>query len=228
MENKSKITGPIFTARSLDEYIKMFDLDLDDLKNKNILDCAAGASSFTANMTQKGFDVKAVDLLYDKEPQFLKKKCENHLKILIESLSKIENHFKWDFFKNLNELKEHRIQAQNEFFDDYKKFRNIKYIKSNLNSLPFNDNSFSLILCSHLLFIYDHRLSYNFHINVIEEMIRVSNEIRIYPLVKHKKKKSEFLIQIMDYLRKVADFEIVEVNYEFRKGGNEMLKITKQ
>lgn len=228
MESKSKITGPIFTARSFEEYIIMFDLDLDGLKNKNLLDCAAGASSFTANMTKKGFSVKAVDLLYDKEPQFLKKKCENHLKILVESLSKIENHFKWDFFKNLNELKKHRIQAQNEFIDDYKKFRNIKYIKSNLNSLPFHDNSFSLTLCSHLLFIYDHRLNYSFHVDVIKEMIRVSNEIRIYPLVKHEKNKSEFVIQVIDDLKKFADFEIVEVDYEFRKGGNEMLKITKQ
>lgn len=228
MKSNFKIKDPIFTARSYFEYLKMFNLNLENLKGKTILDCAAGASSFTANMTQKGFNVKAADILYDKEPQFLKKKCENHLNILVEALSKIENHFKWDFFKDLDELKDHRIKAQNEFLEDYKKYRNIKYIKSDLKSLPFNDNSFSLILCSHLLFIYDHRLSYIFHINVIKEMIRVSNEIRLYPLVKHERKKSEFLFQIIEDLEKIVDFEIIEVDYEFRKGGNELLKITKQ
>ncbi len=228
MKSKSEIRGPIFTARSFFEYLKMFNLDLEILKSKNILDCAAGASSFTANMTLKGFNVKAVDLLYDKEPQFLKKKCENHLNILIDALSQMEDHFKWNFFKNLDELKEHRIKAQNEFLEDYKKYRNIKYIKADLTRLPFSDNSFSLILCSHLLFIYDHRLSYDFHVNVIKEMVRVSNEVLLYPLVKHQRKKSEFVFQIIEDLGEIADFEIIEVDYEFRKGGNEMLKITKQ
>ena len=35
---------------------------------------------------------------------------------------------------------------------------------------------------------------YNFHLNTIKEMLRVtSNEIRIYPLVKNRGKKSDFV-----------------------------------
>lgn len=228
MKNKFEIKGPIFTARSFFEYLKMFNLNLENLKDKKILDCAAGASSFTANMTQRGFNAKAVDLLYDKESSFLKEKCETHLNILVKALSRLENHFEWDFFKNIDELKEHRIKAQNEFLKDYKKYKGIKYIKSDLESLPFPDNSFSLTLCSHLLFIYDHRLSYDFHVSVIKEMIRVSDEVRVYPLIKHKKQKSEFVFQIIRDLGKIADFETIKVDYEFRKGGNEMLKIIKK
>jgi len=219
--------GPIFTARSFDEYIKMFSLNLNLLKNKNILDCAAGASSFAAVMNKKGYKVTALDLLYDKDPQFLKEICENHLNVLISALSPFKHHFKWNYFKNLHELKEHRLIAQTEFLKDYTKHRGKKYIKADLTKLPFNDNAFSLVLCSHLLFIYDHRLSYEFHLNSINEMIRVGDEVRIYPLVKHKAMKSEFVKQIEHDLMEEADIKIEKVNYEFRLGGNEMMRLIK-
>ena len=70
-------------------------------------------------------------------------------------------------------------------------------------------------------------MDYDFHLNVIREMIRVSSkELRIYPLVKNRGKKSEFVRKIMNDFVDV-DVEIVKVDYEFRKGGNEMLRIVK-
>ncbi len=224
---KTKIKGPILTARSFFEYVKMFNLDLDLLKNKNILDCAAGASSFTALMTSKGYKVKALDLLYDKEYQFLKEMCEYHLDVLIKSLSSLKNHFIWDYFKDLDELKKHRLEAQNQFLEDYKIYKGEKYIKANLTDIPFFENKFSLILCSHLLFIYDHRLSYEFHLNSIKEMMRVAEEVRIYPLIKHRAMKSEFIRKIKDDLMDRAEVKIENVDYEFRKGGNQMMNIKK-
>ena len=175
MDNKFKIQGPIFIGRSCAEYLKMFNLNLKDLKDENILDCAAGASSFTAKMTDNGYNVKAVDVLYDKDPSFLQKRCKNHLSALIEVLSELEGQFVWDFFKNLDELKKRRMEACHQFFENYKDNMGTKYIKGDLLNLPFKDNSFSIVLCSHLLFIYDHRLSYDFHINSVNEMLRVSS-----------------------------------------------------
>lgn len=70
---KVPIKGPIFIGRSWEEYLKMFDLDLDKLQNKSILDCAAGASSFTQYLSELGFNSLAVDILYDKDESFLKK-----------------------------------------------------------------------------------------------------------------------------------------------------------
>jgi len=223
----SKLKGPIFTARSFDEYIKMFNLDIDKLKNKNILDCAAGASSFTSQMTKREYEVKALDLMYDKDPLFLKETCQKHLDALIDGLTPLKDHFKWNYFKDLGELKKHRLNAQNDFIEDYTEYRDKKYIKGDLNKLPFKDNAFSLILCSHLLFIYDHRLSYDFHLNSINEMIRVADEVRIYPLVKHRAIKSAFVKRIEDDLMEKADITIEKVNYEFRKGGNQMMKLNR-
>jgi len=204
----------------------MFDLSSEELAGGKILDCAAGASSFTAEMSKRGFDVTAVDILYNEDPDVLCDKCRYHMKILVEGLGSVD-HFVWSFFKDLEDLKNQRNQACREFIDDYRNQMGRKYITADLTRLPFEDNRFSMVLCSHLLFIYDHRLDYEFHLNSIKEMLRVtSRELRIYPLVKNKGIKSEFIEPIINDLQ---DFEvnIVKVDYEFRNGGDEMITIRK-
>ena len=55
----------------------MFNLSIKDLVNGKILDCAAGASSFTAEMSKKGYEVIALDILYDEDPDVLRHKYKN-------------------------------------------------------------------------------------------------------------------------------------------------------
>ena len=58
-------------------------------------------------------------------------------------------------------------------------------------------------------------------------MLRVaSEEVRIYPLVKNRGLKSDFVKCIINDLQDV-NIQIVKVDYEFRKGGNEMIVISK-
>jgi SAM-dependent methyltransferase len=229
MKFNASIEGPIFIGRSWAEYIKMFDLDISKLKNRKILDCAAGASSFTGFMNKNGYDVIAADVLYDKSPDFLQKKCKDHLQILVDALDKMQNQFEWDFFENLNDLKEHRLASCRDFGADYAQNKGYKYLKADLNQLPFSDNTFDMVLCAHLLFIYDHRLTWDFHQKAVNEMIRVtSSEVRIYPLVKHKGKKSLFVNKIINGLNEEVRAQIVKVDYQFRKGGDEMLLLTKK
>jgi hypothetical protein len=86
-----------------------------------------------------------------------------------------------------------------------------------------------MVLCAHLLFIYDHRLDLNFHQKTVEEMVRVScEEVRIYPLVKNKGQKSIYVDKIIQNMPETVETEIVEVDYQFRRGGNEMLRIIKK
>jgi ubiquinone/menaquinone biosynthesis C-methylase UbiE len=222
-----QIQGPIFIGRSWEEYIKMFNLNLDALHDDKILDCAAGASSFTPHMAKKGLDVTAVDLMYNNDPDVLCKKSKEHLEALVESLRKVDDNFVWDFFKDLKDLKNHRNKASKEFISDYRINKGKRYIAADLINLPFEDDSFSLVLCSHLLFIYDHRLDYKFHLKAVKEMLRVtSGELRIYPLIRSKGKNSIFLKPLMNDING-AEIEILNVNYEFRKGGNEMIRIVK-
>lgn len=226
MKTTQKIEGPIFIGRSYAEYLKFFNLDGNYLENRSVLDCAAGASSFTSHMNQLGYDSQAVDILYGEEAQLLAKRCMEHLNILVDAISPLEDHFKWDFFRDVEGLRKHRCRACRDFINDYQKNKNNSYIKADITRLPFKDNSFDLVLCSHLLFIYDHRLNYEFHLKSVQEMMRVAREeVRLYPLVKHKKKKSGFVEKIINELSPRADIRLVEVDYEFRRGGNQMMQI---
>ncbi len=221
-----KIEGPIFIGRTWAEYLKMFNIGSEELFEGKILDCAAGASSFTAELSKRGGDAVAVDLLYNETANDLCDKYSEHMSVLLEGLESTD-HFVWKFFSNLDDLKVQRNQACREFIRDYRDYRGKRYIAADITKLPFNDNTFSMVLCSHLLFIYDHRLDYTFHLNSIKEMIRVtSGDLRLYPLVKKKGVKSVFVERILNDLPDV-DVKIVPVDYEFRKGGNEMIKISK-
>jgi len=227
MHHEPKIKGPIFIGRCWLEYLKMFNLEETSLANLKILDCAAGASSFTAHLANQGFDIRAVDVLYNLKPDELENRCQEHLNLLVKSLSKIKNHFVWNFFHNLTELQKYRQNACQEFSADYHQHRE-RYISADLTCLPFSNNEFNLVLCSHLLFIYDHRLNYEFHYNSIKEMLRVcKGELRIYPLVKHHENKSAYVKQIQKDLIDDVEIRLVEVDYQFRKGGNEMMVLKK-
>jgi len=223
----NKIQGPIFIGRTWQEYMKMFNLDLKELKGLKILDCAAGASSFRGHTAKYGVDVTAVDLIYNEKADDLCVKCKEHLKLLVESLKKVQDKFVWKFFSDPDDLEFAREQACKEFVSDFNSYKGEHYIPADIQNLPFEDKSFDLVLCSHLLFIYDHRLSYEFHLNAVLEMLRVcKGELRLYPLVKNMGVKSEFVASIIADIPDVK-MELVEVDYEFRKGGNEMLRIVK-
>ena len=51
--------------------LKMFNLTKKDLIKGKILDCAAGSSSFTAEMSKRGYNVMALDILYNEDPDIL-------------------------------------------------------------------------------------------------------------------------------------------------------------
>jgi len=221
------IEGPIFTGRTWREYLHMFNLNLEELEGKSILDCAAGASSFTPIMHKLGFDVKAVDILYSESPRKLYKMCEEHLKILKEALEKKSSYI-WKFYKNPDEMFRERLEACKIFISDYRIGRGERYVRADLRRLPFPNNSFDFVLCSHLLYIYDHRLDWKFHYDSIREMLRVcKGEVRIYPLVKEDGEKSIYLERTFNSLPESVNAKIEEVDYIFRPSANEMLCIFK-
>ena len=61
----------VITGRTFEQYSSFFDLKLEDLKDKKILDCPSGASSFVSTANKNGSVVTGVDLIYE-----LDKKCE--------------------------------------------------------------------------------------------------------------------------------------------------------
>lgn len=228
---KSKEGKIWFLGRSYYEYLKMFSLKEEELVNVRILDCAAGASSFTSHLIKKGYDITAADILYGENPEEIKEQCVNDFHTLLKVHSGLDHKVDWNFFQDPEDLLQQRIAVYEEFIDDYALHKGERYIEGVLPTLPFGDNSFDLVLSSHLLFLYEERLGYDFHRDSVKEMLRVSSqEVRIYPIVRLRGEgsKSAFLSCIINELKDIADFEIEKVDYQFRRGGNEMLKITKR
>jgi ubiquinone/menaquinone biosynthesis C-methylase UbiE len=94
------------------------------------------------------------------------------------------------------------------------------------NKTTFDDLSFDLGLSSHFLLLYS-QLGLDFHLASIKEMLRVCKEVRIFPLVNLNSEPSELLNKVIDHFQKEYVPTIENVNYEFQKGGNEMLRITR-
>lgn len=210
--------------------MSMFQMSPEFLKNMAILDCAAGASSFTPVLGNKGYDITAVDPLYGWDPDALKEKTIDDFYTLIKAHTGMDDKVNWGFFQNSKEMIEERMRACRNFIDDYEVFHGLRYVEGKLPELPFPDNQFSLVLCSHLLFLYDDRLDYQFHLESILEMMRVtSKEVRIYPLVnlQGNGNKSKFANRIKEDITRVGEVEMVKVDYRFRRGGKEMIRITK-
>src|SRR5258708_39515942 len=57
-----------FFGRTLAEYEKFFALDLTALRKRDVLDVAAGPSSFAAEACARGIDAVAIDPLYNSAP----------------------------------------------------------------------------------------------------------------------------------------------------------------
>ena len=218
------------TGRIFEEYSAFFDLELEDLKSKKILDCPSGASSFVQTLKQNGIFAKGVDIIYEFSKDEIEKQGIKTLEKIYQNTSWMDT-YKMDFYKTKENHKKHREDALKGFLKDY----NLDdYIYCELPNLPFENKEFDLLLSSHLFFVYDDRLDYDFHKNSIVEMLRVSKEVRLFPLVDIQNSKaleeknfSPFVYKIIEELSKDFKCEIIKTDFEFQVKANYYLKIFK-
>jgi hypothetical protein len=92
-----------------------------------------------------------------------------------------------------------------------------RYVPSELPSPPFGDKEFDLAVSSHLLFLYTDNLSLEFHLKSLEKLCRISNEVRIFPLLDVNANRSTYVDHIINFLR-IGEREVTEVKvpYEFQ------------
>lgn len=214
-------------GRSFDEYIAMFPLSEKDLKAK-ILDCGERLSSFTCTLSGLGGQVTSCDPLYQFSPQEIEIRIDDTLNKVIEQTRSNIDEFIWTRITSVKELSAMQMSAMMQFLADYKGEHDVRYVPASLPSLPFKDMEFNIALCSHLIFLYSEKLSLDFHISSLLELCRVAAEARIFPLLELDGQKSRHLSDVITELQ-INGFsvEINKVAYEFQKGGNEMLKITR-
>jgi len=215
-------------GRSYPEYVDMFNLTPSDL-NKSILSCGDGPASFNSSMNQKGKNVVSIDPVYSLSRTEIEKRIDETCKIVMAQTKNNQDKFEWSGIGSVEELFKIRMESMKEFLSDYEVGKHAnRYITAELPFLPFESNQFDLALSSHFLFLYTENLSLEFHLKSIDEMLRVSKEVRIFPLLDMNAITSPYVNPVIRrFSRKGYDVETVRVNYEFQKGGNLMLKIIK-
>jgi ubiquinone/menaquinone biosynthesis C-methylase UbiE len=113
------------------------------------------------------------------------------------------------------------------FLADYEQGRQEgRYVVGALPTLDFADGQFDLALCSHFLFLYSEQLSYEFHLAAVQELCRIAREVRIFPLLNLAVQPSPHLAPLRAALAEQGyHSDVVQVNYEFQRGGNQMLTV---
>lgn len=213
-------------GRTRAEYELMFDLRPDELRQRT-LDCGGGPASFTAEMTQAGYPVTAIDPLYSFSGEAIKVRFEASIENVLNQVRATPDDWTWTFHRNVEELRAARIAAMNQFLTDYLDGKTAgRYVVGELPRLPFAAGSFDRALCSHLLFLYSEQLSEEFHVRSVLELCRVAREVRIFPLIGLDRRLSPHLEPVRSAVaREGWSSEVVKVRYELQRGGNEMLRI---
>lgn len=211
-------------GRCFNEYVSMFFLSGTDL-SKYILGCGDGPASFNSELTCRGGSIISIDPIYKFNADDIKKRINETYDNVIEQTKKNTDEFRWDNIKSIEALGRIRMDAMNNFLEDYRK-NSHRYLPEELPTLSFGDAEFDLALCSHFLFLYSEQFTADFHIQSLKELSRVAKEVRVFPLLELGSKKSRHLDKVIgDLTDDGYNCNIEKVPYEFQKGGNEMLRI---
>jgi len=211
-------------GRSFEEYRAMFSLTNADLE-KSILGISDGPASFNAELTRRGGKVISADPIYRFSAEEIRKQIEKTYDEVIGEVEKNREAFVWKNINSVKALGKVRMAAMEKFLADYQN-GNERYQPAELPNLPFAENTFDLALCSHFLFLYSPHHDFDFHLNAVTALCRVAREVRIFPLIELSNARSRHLAGVFQILQKRGlHCKIEPVDYEFQKGGNEMLCI---
>lgn len=213
-------------GRSLAEYERMFGLNQEQLSLR-ILGCADGPASFNAEATEHGADVVSVDPIYAYSQSDIRSRIQAIYPEMMRQTRQNYAEFIWTEMTSVEELGRLRMASMERFLNDYSDGRECgRYLTAELPTLPFENQAFELALCSHFLFLYASQFSLVFHMQSIVELCRVANEVRIFPLFELGSLPSRHVTPVTDGLRCLGlSVKIETVNYEFQRGGNQMMRI---
>ncbi|WP_246320389.1 class I SAM-dependent methyltransferase [Paenibacillus qinlingensis] len=224
--------GVAMTSRSYVEYEKMFMLQTAGLIGKRVLDVAGGASSFTSDARQLGIHAESVDPLYAKSPGAIAEHGRQEIEIVAAKMAKLTDVYDWTFYGSVEQHRAGRIHALERFVEDFSSAEgSARYHTAALPSLPFEAESFDLVMCSHFLFLYEEQFDYAFHVEAVRELLRVckpGGEVRIYPLLNFR---TEEYCRLQDLINEfeLAGFTLQkrEASLPFLPNSHQFLSIKK-
>lgn len=223
-----KLDSVVPFGRSLDEYTKMFSLTDAEFQHP-ILSVADGPASFNAEGTQRGYHITSVDPLYGFNAGQIKQRFDAVVDDIITQVESSLDDWMWSYHRSPDDLRNNREKAISLFCRDFDLGkREGRYELGELPQLDYPDAVYSLGLCSHFLFLYSDQFDQTFHLKSILEMLRICQEVRIFPLLNLDLKPSchlDFVIFTLTSMGYRCDIQTV--TYEFQRNGNKMLKITR-
>ncbi|MFZ0254537.1 MAG: SAM-dependent methyltransferase [Gammaproteobacteria bacterium] len=204
----------------------MFNLTDDDLRQR-IVGIGDGPASFNAEMNGLGLRVVSVDPLYVLSVEDIAKQFFRVVDDIIDQVRASPDDWTWCYHKSPAGLKANRIEALRKFAGDYENGQHDgRYVRGELPSLDFDNDSFDIALCSHFLLLYCDRYSYEFHRASVCEMLRIASEARIFPILSLALERSPHLrLLVEEFNARGFCVQIERVQYELQRGGNEMLRI---
>lgn len=220
-----------FFGRTLQEYARFFALDPAKLRGEAVLDVAAGPSSFTVEASRCGIDAVALDPLYQHSPDSLALRVREDYARMFAQMRAKPRLFRLKSFTSFAAAETDRRAAAQRFLTDYAgNIRHGRYVRGSLPLLPFLDEAFSLVLCAHLLFIYQARFNYEWHRDACLELVRVtSGEVRIHPVCGPDGRPYAELERLRTDLQAHGiRSEVVRTEYEFFAGAHSMLVLTRE
>ncbi len=213
-------------GRTYSEYSWFFGLNTDELEGEKILDVGAGVSSFCAEARAQGLNATALDPIYAHPMNKIKDKSKTDLINVMAQMSSLKHMYNWGFYKNLDKLGEYRRDARRLFLEHYRD-EPANYINSSLPDTGLCKKTYTITLVSHLLFLYEDDLDYDFHKRSVLELLRItSREIRIYPIVNLQGIRSNYVDRLIQD-RDLANLQIqlTNTNFEFLRNATEMIVI---
>ncbi|MCR8631079.1 class I SAM-dependent methyltransferase [Paenibacillus radicis (ex Xue et al. 2023)] len=225
-------TGVAMTCRSFAEYEKMFALGQLTALDGPILDVAAGASSFTAEACARGINAKSADPLYSMNADEIMSHGGQEIITSTQKLAAIKESFDWSYYGDLDRHRALREQSLVRFIQDYRQYKEEgRYVPALLPKLPYEDGTFNLVLCSHFLFLYHEQFDYEFHLQAIQELLRVcrpGGQVRIYPLRSLQWDYYPHLEQLLSTLEKEQiKTRLLASELPFIPGSTELLSLAK-
>ncbi len=213
-------------GRSRKEYELMFSLSMEDL-SRGVLDCGGGPASFVAELAASGVRAVSVDPIYAFSGAEIRTRFEAVVEPMKAQVRATPDDWTWSYHRDPDDLCANRRAALEKFLADYEAGLGAgRYVTAELPSLPFPSASFGLALCSHLLFLYSDLLSEEFHVRSVLELCRVADEARFFPLLTLRREASPHMAPVRVALASAGlASEIVRVNYELQRGGNQMLRV---
>jgi hypothetical protein len=218
-----------FWSRSFEEYRLFFGLTESDLAG-SILGCADGPASFNAEATALGHRVISCDPTYAYPASEFERRVEACYDVVMSQVKENIEKYHWGYFRDPDHLAQCRLAAMRKFLADFDLGKQAgRFVTASLPELPFEDGQFSLALVSHLLFLYSDQFDCSFHVAAFEELLRVADEVRVYPLHGLNRDRSPYVAPVLEHLERVGfEAELVPVEFEFQTvnddTGNRMMR----